>query len=73
MCSVVLLGYRTADRTVSSSKKSTIYTCLCKMLITNLHYMRTAQILGITATNKLINRKMSIKYIAIYQKNKPVC
>ena len=31
--------------------------------------IRTAQILGITATNKLINRKISIKYIARYQKS----
>jgi hypothetical protein len=43
------------------------------MLITNLHYIGTAQILGITATNKLINPKINIQivkyvYIARYQK-----
>jgi hypothetical protein len=35
------------------------------MLITNLHYIGTAQILGITATNKLICPKICIKYVYI--------
>jgi len=42
-----------------------IYTCLRKMLITNLHYIGTAQILCITATNKFISPKTNIKYVYI--------